>query len=135
MHGGATPVAKIKAENSLALGRMPAIETLLEMIEQYHEATCATCGFPNHELKEKKFVASVARLILDRTGLHPRVGIETSTGDMEVDPKLYTAEEKQELVALLAQVRAIKECAKRRLVGVAFGTQPAGEQPSILKEC
>lgn len=135
MHGGATPVAKIKAEASLAMGRMPAIETLVEMVEQYHETTCAACGFPDHNLKEKKFVASIARIILDRTGLHPRVGVDVNTGEMEVDPKLYTMEEKQELVALLAQVRAIKEGAKARLIGTAFGTIPTGEQPSILKQC
>jgi hypothetical protein len=52
-----------------------------------------------------------------------------------VDPKLYTTEEKQELVALLAQVRAIKEGAKRRLIGTAFGTTPMGEQPSVIKQC
>lgn len=135
MHGGKMPLAKIKAENMLALLRMPAIEVLhkalasLEaVIDAFNGDTCATCGRPTGETKNLvkacSNAARVASTVLDRTGVGPRATIEIKQTDGDLDPKLLLPAERQELVALLAQVKAVKQRVRDRVQRVVY------EQPS-----
>src|SRR4051812_22819568 len=64
-HGGANPAAKQAAERALAVARMPAIEALLMIVEQFLEVTCATCGYPRHDSDEQRVVVRAAQTILD----------------------------------------------------------------------
>lgn len=123
-HGGLLPEARIKAENALALVRLPAIEALHDILAQSEEPTCATCGYPTHDTEEKRVVLAAAKIVLDRTGFGPRATVElTRQSDGALDLSHLTTEERGELLGLLAQVQEVKERVRVRM-GAAL-TSPA----------
>lgn len=132
MHGGSTPVAKFKAEMAMAMLRMPAIEALHEVLElqltitrQFQENTCPTCGYPKGDTDELQAIAKVisvivrqAQTILDRTGIAPRAILEVKQSDGDFDLKALTDDERSRMMALLGELRAVKEEVRRRIHGV-----------------
>lgn len=146
MHGGHSPMAKIKAEQTLALLRVPAIESIFhslealnKTVEQFMEDTCATCGYPRGNVEEKEALIKAARgaiqgaaAVLDRTGLGPRAVLEVRQSDGDLDLSLLTDEEKGRMIALLAQLRALKQEIRTRLHGVAYGVGNPVPQPAKI---
>jgi hypothetical protein len=142
MHGGAGPSAKTKAEAALALARMPAIEALYRStevlritVEQFMEDTCATCGYPKGDADEKKMLiracrnlASVCTSVLDRTGMGPHASLEIKQNDGDLDPRTFTDDERQNMVALLAQLKTQKQAIRARLHAVSFGVSAPSTQ-------
>lgn len=116
MHGGASPAAKIKAEQMLAQARLPACEALFEIIDQWHETMCATCGYPSGDVDTQKVILRAAQLILDRTGMGPRSTVEmVPQKDGDLDLELMTDEEMAQLDLLLGQVKDLKDRVRLRL--------------------
>lgn len=132
-HGGNTPIAKAKAEQMLALLRMPAIEALHDILDQYESNTCATCGFPTGEFKEKKLVLATCRAILDRTGLGPRSTLEVKQSDGDLDMGVLNEAERGEMLSLLAQFKALKERVRLRVHQTAFGTTTTVAQSNTIQ--
>jgi len=147
LHGGSSPQAKIKAEQAMALLRMPAVETLYrvldtfnKVIEQFQDDTCAACGFPKGDAEEKVALVKACRsaamtcsAVLDRTGIGPRSTVEVKQSDGDLDLALLTNDEKQDLIQALAQVKAVKARIKARLHEVAFGVmQPPAQSTSVM---
>ena len=130
MHGGATPAAKIKAEQALALARMPAIESLHTILDQFSSQTCGACGFPKGDAEEKRVVISAARAVLDRTGMGPQSVVElTAQSDGAIDVALLTEEERARLLAALAEIKDIKASVRLR----QMGETPAGFAPATTE--
>jgi hypothetical protein len=133
MHGGSGISSLIKAQLALAALRQPAIDiafnsliTLDTMMEQLQAVTCAACGFPEGDLKEKEQLikaaigaAKACALILDRTGLGPKATLEVKQSDGDMNLQLFTLEERAELSALMAQFRDLKERVRVRLMASA----------------
>jgi hypothetical protein len=118
LHGGQKAGAKIKAELALAVLRVPSIEALHLIIDQFLSDTCPTCNYPKGDAEEKRVIVSTARTILDRTGMGPTSKLElTSQHDGAVNLDLLTTDEKATLLAALAQVRAIKDALRTRQAG------------------
>lgn len=118
LHGGATAAAKIKAEQAMALSRMPAIEALHVIIEQFLSKTCAACGLPTGDTDEKRVIVRTAQAILDRTGMGPKSMIElTQQSDGVVNLELLTDDERAELFGLLARVKELKAALRQRAMG------------------
>lgn len=120
LHGGANPAAKIKSEQMLAQARLPACEALFLIIDRWHEATCATCGFPAGDIDTSKMIIRAAQVILDRTGIGPRSTVETvaqKDGDLDLD--LMTDDEMARLDFLLNEVKALKTGVRARLAQIA----------------
>lgn len=115
LHGGSAPAAKIKAEQMMAQARMPAIEALFRIIEQFEQNPCLTCGFPTGDTDEKRMIIQACRTILDRTGMGPTstVNVAKQT-DGDVDLTLLDELERQQLREHLTAVRALKNAAKER---------------------
>jgi hypothetical protein len=132
LHGGATPAAKIKAETMLAQARLPAIEALFEILDQFHATTCAMCGFPKGDADEKRMIIQTCKTVLDRTGMGPHATLELakqSDGDLNLE--LLSPDERLHLLDLLAQVKAIKRTVRERqsgLVGVEIPSAPDAAQ-------
>lgn len=129
MHGGSSPAAKLKAEQSMALLRMPAIETLYlalmslnKVMEQFQDDTCAACGYPKGDLHEKEALikacrssAMTASQILDRTGLGPSSSLEIKQSDGDLNLAAWTEAERAKLVEYTAGFKLLKEAVKTRL--------------------
>lgn len=116
LHGGASPVARIKAEQALAQARLPACEALYTIIERWATATCPTCGFPKGDNDETRSIIRAAQVILDRTGLGPHATLELvpqSDGDLNLD--LMMDEERAEFAHLVNQFQRLKAAVKARL--------------------
>jgi hypothetical protein len=144
LHGGKSPTAQYKAQQMMALLRIPAIEvqyTALDAlnltIEQLLEDTCAACGYPKGDIEDKEALIKACvgatksvQLILDRTGLGPRSTLEVRQSDGDLDLKAMTPDERSRMVALLAQLRALKgEIRQRIMHGIANPMQaPQPEQ-------
>lgn len=132
LHGANSPVIKAKAEQQLALLRMPAIEALYKVMEslnrtidQFDEDTCATCGYPRGDAEEKEALIKACRslaqtcgLVLDRVGLGPRATLEVKQSDGNLDLNAFTEQERYEMMGLLAQLRALKQSVKNRVHGM-----------------
>ncbi len=133
IHGGMSPVAVYRAQQQLALLRIPAIEvmfnaleTLNRVIDQFNEDTCVTCGYPktrNDGVKEIEYVvkacvgaARTVSAILDRTGIGPTTTLEVKQSDGNFDLRHLTPSEKFRLVELLAQIRALKKEVRDRVL-------------------
>lgn len=105
-HGQRAPQTIAKAERLLAVARMPAIQVLLDELDQYQEETCETCGYPHHTLKARKHISVIAFKLLDRTGFGPRSTIDLTARKLEDAPRdvaQLTEEEFQELSGMLAE--------------------------------
>lgn len=141
IHGGAAPQAKAKAEQMLALLRMPAIEvmhnvleSLSKVIDQFQEDTCQACGFPKGDAEEKdsliracRSAAISAAQILDRCGLGPRSTVELKSSEGDLDLKLLTDDERKRMMGLVGQLRSLKREIRDRQNGIAqsiTATQP-----------
>ena len=115
LHGGASPAAKIKAEQMMAQCRLPAIEALFSIIEQFSNHTCPTCGFPAGNVDEKRAVIRACQTVLDRAGMGPHTTFEiTRQHDGDVNLELLTDEERGQLLAHLAQIKEIKAAVRTR---------------------
>jgi hypothetical protein len=133
MHGGNTPAAKFKAQQALALARMPAIEALHSIIEQFLEKTCGACGYPSGDTDEQRSVIAAAKITLDRTEMGPTLKHQitsSSTADLNLD--LLTTEEKAELIGLLARVKEIKAILRHRQFPNDTDT-PVSAQPTTVQ--
>ena len=118
-HGERAPATMAKAERLLAVARIPAIEGLLDELDQYDMETCDACGYPRHSLKERKFITTVRFKLLDRLGMGPKATIDLVTKrleDVPLDVALLTDEEFEELGGLLAAMERLKTRVQARLV-------------------
>jgi len=117
-HGAQFPESKIKAEHALALARMPAIEALQHVLDQFLSATCATCGFPSGDSDRQRVAIRAAEAVLNRTGFGSAQTITvTPQNDGAIALSLLTPEERAELTGLLAQIKCIKDAVRARQVG------------------
>lgn len=115
LHGGASPAAKIKAEQMMATARMPAVEALYSILEQFSNNTCATCGFPIGDTDEKRMIVRTCQTILDRTGMGPHAVLEIARqSDGDIDLAALLPAERGELLAHLAQIKEIKARVRSR---------------------
>jgi len=119
-HGERAPQTVAKAERLLAIARMPAIEVLLDQLDQAQEVQCVTCGFPAMSIKYMKHIAQISFKLLDRTGFGPRSTIDLNAktlGDQQLDVSLLTDEEFTELSGLLDSLNNFKTKVNARLAG------------------
>lgn len=118
-HGERAPQTAAKAERLLAVARMPAIEWLVDALEQACAELCESCGFPRHGLKEKRRLDTIAFKLLDRTGFGPHSKIDfnvtTTQQGTEVPLENWNEEERAELRVLLGEVRKLKDRVSYRL--------------------
>lgn len=116
-HGARAPQTIAKAERALAVARMPAIKVLLDIVDQWEEETCSTCGYPRHDADHRRVYLSAAKMILDRTGMGPRATLDVNAKKVDDSDALVphmTVSEKVELRGLLDQVNAIKARVRER---------------------
>lgn len=110
IHGAASIGSKLKAEQTMALLRMPAIEALFRLLEKLEEPTCPTCGYPVHDGEDQKLLLATAKAVLDRTGLHPKVAVEhVRQSDGDLDLALLNEHQRGRLVAALTAIKEVKE--------------------------
>ena len=118
VHGGGNPASIIKAEQAMAQARLPAIEALFTILEQFSTSTCGACGFPRGDADEKRMIIQACRVVLDRAGMGPRAIIELTTqSDGDINIELLSDDERARLLGYLAQIRAIKDVIRLRQVG------------------
>lgn len=134
-HGERAPQTIAKAERLLAIARMPAIEWILDAIEQAQEETCGTCGYPTRGLKEKKRLDSLSFKLLDRTGFGPRqtIDLNAKSDATVVDVTSYTPGELAELDHVLATMDKLQARVRARLANEAAQQIIAGDTaPKLL---
>jgi len=137
LHGGANPAAKIKAEQLMAQSRLPAIEALFSILDQFAANTCATCGFPRGDTDEKRMIVRTCQTILDRAGMGPHAILEIARqGDGDINLDVLLPEERGELLAHLAQIREIKGRARARQQQIAVNpvVMPRGGSHDLIKD-
>lgn len=120
-HGERAPQTVAKAERALAAARMPAIEWIMDALDQAAEETCDTCGYPRHGLKERKRLDALAFRLLDRTGFGPRSTIDVRAGQAESDLDLAQLSV-EELAELEKLVEAMEEFQTRVRARIAAST-------------
>jgi hypothetical protein len=126
LHGGNSPAAKIKAEQLMAQCRLPAIESLFSIIEQFQENMCPTCGYPKGDSDEKRMIVRTCQTILDRAGMGPHSTLEIARQtDGDINLELLEPDEKATLLSLLAQVKEIKSVVRTRQQAVAANPSTA----------
>lgn len=105
-HGERAPQTIARAERLLAVSRMPAIEWLLDALDQAQEEVCDACGYPHHGLKERKRIDAMAFKLLDRTGFGPRstIDLNARTTEAGIDVSSLSPSELHELDELLASM-------------------------------
>lgn len=136
LHGAAAPGAKQVAANMLAQARVPGIEALHDIIAQFLENTCATCGYPSGDTEVQRTVIAAAKVVLDRTefGPHSTVSVQTENHPNDLNLAQMNDEERAELAVLIAQLNNLKARVKARL-DVALGVLPEeteGEAPTVM---
>jgi hypothetical protein len=120
LHGGVAPQSKIKAEMALALVRVPAVQVLHAIIEQYMDTQCATCGYPTGDNDAQRTVIQAAKATLDRTGMGPSSKVELTTqSDGALNLELLTPDERAEMLALGMRIQEIKDRVRARQYGLA----------------
>lgn len=110
-HGERAPQTVAKAERALAVARMPAIEVLIDELDQAQENECPTCGYPARNLKYRKHIAAISFKLLDRTGFGPRSSIDLTAKTVDehhIDVSVLSDEEFNELNVLLDGLDAFK---------------------------
>lgn len=128
-HGERAPATVAKAERLLAIARQPAIEWIVDAIDQANETTCGSCGFPRHGLKERKRIDSLTFKLLDRTGFGPRqtIDLNAKTQDSGVDVSNFNETELAQLDVILramddlqlsVQMRCARTAAEKVIEGV-----------------
>lgn len=130
VHGGASPAAKIKAEQALAHARMPAIEALNTIIDQFNSEICPQCKFPSGEAAVVRATIRACEVVLDRTGMPARSQVEVvSQSDGDFTLAQLTAEERTKLSRILGEMRGLKAEIKARLAVEATMPVPADAPP------
>lgn len=118
-HGERAPQTTAKAERLLAVARMPAIEWVLDALDQAQGETCEGCGFPSGSLKEKKRLDMLAFRLLDRTGFGPHSKIDFNVKRDEegagIPLEEWTDAERSELRGYIVAVNKLKERVRYRL--------------------
>ena len=118
IHGAAAPEAIIKAQNAMAVARMPAVEALHLIIEQWMESTCAACGYPSGDSENQRVVIAAAKTVLDRAGMGPHSTVDVrSSSDADLELARWTTDEKAELAVLAAQLKDLKARVNARIFG------------------
>lgn len=109
-HGERAPQTVGKAERLLAVARMPAIEWILDALDQAGMEPCEACGYPVHGSKERKRLDTLAFKLLDRTGFGPRstIDVNATRNEAGIDVSLLNAGELEELDRLLDAMDAFK---------------------------
>lgn len=110
-HGERAPQTVAKAERLLAVARMPAIEVLLDELDQAQENECPTCGYPARNLKYRKHISAISFKLLDRTGFGPRSSIDLTAKAVDehhIDVSQLTDQEFEELSVLLEALDVFK---------------------------
>lgn len=133
LHGGSSPAAKIKAERAMAILRLPAIEALYRILDQFEQNPCVTCGYPKGDSDEKRMIVRLCSTVLDRAGMgpHSTLDIKQDTGDFDL--KLLTGPETAELDSLLTSFASLKQRVALRLHAAAYGIPAApAEQTTDL---
>lgn len=128
MHGGCMPAAKIKAEQAMAICRLPAIEALWRILDQFDSETCVTCGFPKGDTDEKRMIVRTCQTILDRSGMGPHSVLDVRQSDGDMDLAQWTDNELTRLDALFAGFDELKAEVALRLHGRVFGMAPIEQQ-------
>lgn len=114
-HGSNNPPAIAAARRAMAFARMPAIEALYSIVEQFLGKTCAACGYPSGDFDAQRTTIRAAQIILDRTEMGPRSILEVrQTDGQDFDVRHLLPAERAELHGLMAQFRDFKARVKAR---------------------
>jgi len=135
-HGERAPQTVAKAERLLAIARMPAIEGILDEIDQSMEESCGTCGYPNGTLKYKKYIASLRWQLLNRTGFGPRSSIDLTAKAVDehyLDVSQLSEQEFEELSVLLEALDVFKGKIASRQVRESLAIPSARALPLVLQ--
>ncbi len=102
----------------MALARMPAIESLYLILEQFSGHTCKACGYPDGSAEEKRMIVRTCTAVLDRTGMGSKSTLEiTQSMDGALNLELLTEDERVELLGLVHRIKAIKGAIRQRQLG------------------
>ncbi len=115
LHGGHNKASKIKADQMMAQCRLPAIETLYSLIDQFSRDTCAICGFPKGDTDEKRMIIRACQTTLDRSGMGPHSTLDLvrqTDGDLPL--ALLTDDERDTLRAALGRINEVKTIVRAR---------------------
>jgi len=135
-HGERAPQTVAKAERLLAIARMPAIEGILDEIDQSMEESCDTCGYPNGTLKYKKYIASLRWQLLNRTGFGPRSSIDLTAKAVDehyLDVSQLSEQEFEELSMLLEALDVFKGKIASRQVRESLAIPSARAVPLLVQ--
>lgn len=129
LHGAATPGAKQVAAQMLAQARVPGIEALHDIIAQFLENRCATCGYPNGDTETQRTVIAAAKVVLDRTefGPHSTVTVQNERGENDLNLAQMTQDERAELAVLVAQLGDLKARVRARLALITGLDEPSAD--------
>lgn len=116
-HGERSPGTIAKAERLLAVARMPAIQWILDALDQATEDVCKSCGYPRNDIDERKRLDSLSFKLLDRTGFGPRqtIDLNAKRSENEVDVTSYNTEELKELDELFLQLENLEARVRARI--------------------
>jgi len=135
-HGERAPQTVAKAERLLAIARMPAIEVLLDELDQAQEDQCPTCGYPERGLKYRKHVAAISFKLLDRTGFGPRSSIDLTAKAVDehhIDVSVLNDQEFEELSHLLESLDQFKMKIDARQAREVLAPSPARALESVVQ--
>lgn len=115
----------------LAQARIPGIEALHEIINQFLEHTCAACGYPTGDTETQRTVISAARVVLDRTQMGPSSTVHVNSNGEASDLNLASLndDERAELACLVGQLTALKARVRDRLNAI-MSTGSEDDAPS-----
>lgn len=135
-HGERAPQTVAKAERLLAIARMPAIEVLMDELDQAQEDQCPTCGYPAHNLKYRKHVAAISFKLLDRTGFGPRSSIDLTAKAVDehhIDVSVLNDQEFEELSRLLEALDIFKVKIDARQAREVLAPAPVRALPLLVQ--
>lgn len=135
-HGERAPQTVAKAERLLAIARMPAIEVLIDELDQAQEVECPTCGYPARNLKYRKHVAAISFKLLDRTGFGPRSSIDLTAKAVDehhIDVSQLSDSEFEELSRLLEALDVFKGKIDARQAREVLAPAPARALPLLVQ--
>jgi len=125
-----------KAERLLAIARMPAIEVLIDELDQAQENECPTCGYPARNLKYRKHIAAISFKLLDRTGFGPRSSIDLTAKAVDehhIDVSQLSDQEFEELSLLLEALDVFKGKIDARQARNVLAPMPVAALPLVLQ--
>jgi len=99
----------------MAACRLPAIENLFSIIDQFSRNPCAICGFPKGDTDEKRMIIRACQTVLDRSGMGPHATLDLvpqTDGDLPL--ALLTESERGVLLGALAQIKDVKDTIRLR---------------------